>query len=194
MSNPKVVILRSVESPDLKEQLWQIYKQSFASSEVICGQEQRCYTEEKFKAALEDPEYVKYILIIEEENRIIGYMLSTNNLQKASITYMNPGTYQACFPEFADGKINYCTSLAIHKDYSSGANYMELMGSFLVHIFYELQGQLSFDFSHKTMETLPKSLSTTWKRYHRKKGLVMKFDLEYQKVDAQEFGAMIPKK
>lgn len=193
MPNPKVIIARSIEDPTLKDQIWQIYKQSFAGSEVICGQEQRCYTEEKFKAALEDPEYVKYCLIIEEENKIIGYMLSTNNLEKASITYMNPGTYRARFPEFADGRINYCTSLAIHKDHSSGANYVELMGNFLLHIFYELKGQLSFDFSHNTMITLPKSLATIWKRYHKKYGIPIRFELEYQKVDAQEFGALIPK-
>ena len=80
----KITIAQDIDSPEIREKIWKIYEQSFAGKELECAQNQRCYDAQTFEAALTDPEYVKYYLEI--DGKVIAYMLSTNNLEKAKIT------------------------------------------------------------------------------------------------------------
>ena len=184
--NKKITITQNIDSPEIRGQIWKIYEQSFAGKELECAQNQKCYDQTAFLATLSDPDYFKYYLEIDGE--IIAYMLSTNNLEKARITHMNPERYLLLFPEYAPNRINYCTSLAVLAECKDSNAFYEIMSEFLSHIFNTLNGMLAFDFAHETMAKLPKILQLIWKKDKRTG------KLEYTKVGAQEFGAMIPEK
>ena len=191
MEKETVCITWRVDDPANREQLWQIYRRSFSGSETRCAQNQKCYTEETFKAALTDPEYFKYYLV-DDNGRITAYMLSTNNLQKASITYFNPERYTTLFPEFSPDKIYYCTSLAVIPGARSQRYFYRLMSAYLRHILVALKAMHAFDFSHETIPNLPDVLIKIGRHLHKEGVLASEF--EYQKVGAQEFGALVPKK
>ncbi len=185
-NNQGVTITNRIEDENIREQLWKIYENSFAGKEVECVQNQKCYDSNSFLSALLDPDYLKYYL--EADGKIVAYMLSTNNLQKASITYMNPERYHMLFPDYSPDRINYCTSLAVLAEYKESKAFYEIMSKFLNHIFNTLDGMLAFDFAHETMKSLPRVLQLIWKRSGHSKKLV------YKEVGTQEFGALVPQK
>ncbi|MEK7166670.1 MAG: hypothetical protein AAB874_07720 [Patescibacteria group bacterium] len=182
----KITITQNIGSPEIREQIWKNYEQSFAVKELECAQNQKCYDWTTFLATLSDPDYFKYYLEI--DGKVIAYMLSTNNLEKAKITYFNPERYFLLFPEYAPNRINYCTSLAVLAEYKESKAFYEIMSEFLNHIFNTLNGMLAFDFAHETMSKLPKILQLIWKKGKRTG------NLEYIKVGAQEFSGMVLKK
>jgi hypothetical protein len=184
----EIEIVRKISDPLIQKQLWEIYKQSFTGSELRCAQNQKCYSEEDFKEALEDPDYFKYYLT--SDGQIIAYMLSTNNLKKASITYMNPEKYLSQFPKFSPDKIYYCTSLAVLPGKRSQRFFYQLMSVYLENVLVRLKGMHAFDFSHETIPNLPEVLVKMGKKLSVA-NLMPEF--EYVKVGAQEFGALTPK-
>lgn len=186
MENNPITITRRIDDEKIREQIWKIYEDSFAGKELECAQNQRCYNRESFIATLTDPDYFKYY--IEVKGVIVAYMLSTNNLEKASVTYINPERYLMIFPQYAPDRINYCTSLAVLHEYKESKIFYEIMSGFLDHIFNSLNGILTFDFAHETMKKLPKILQLIWKRSGQTK------NLKYIEVGMQEFGALVPEK
>ncbi len=184
----KIEIAKVISDLHIQNQIWQIYSASFQGSEFHCAQNQKCYDEESFKKALMDPEYYKYYS--EVDGRIAAYMLCTNNLQKASITYMNPEKYLATFPEYAPDRIYYFTSLAVSPDSRSQRAFYKLIETGLQHI-NSLNAMFAFDFSHETVFNLAHVFVKISENL-RKKGLMP--EIEYKKVGAQEFGALVPKK
>lgn len=191
MRPQNIYITQKIEDENIRNQIWEIYRQSFAGSELKCAQDQKCYTEETFRNTLTDPEYFKYYLL-SEDGRVMAYMLSTNNLQKASITYFNPERYAVLFPQFSPGRIYYCTSLATVPGQRSSRFFYQLMSVYLRHILVELKSMHAFDFSHETIPNLPDVLMKMGKRLV-KEG-VLDYEFEYCKVGAQEFGALVPVK
>lgn len=189
MSSGNIVITRRIDDALIQNQLWEIYRQSFAGSEIKCAQDQKCYTEEIFRATLSDPEYLKYYLTA-DDGKVMAYMLSTNNLRKASITYFNPERYAELFPQFSPDKIYYCTSLATIPGQRSQRFFYQLMSVYLRHILVELKSMHAFDFSHETIPNLPDVLVKMGRRLV-KEG-VLEYEFEYVKVGAQEFGALAP--
>lgn len=190
MQPATLIIGQNIEEQAVRQALWEIYRRSFAGSEKICAQNQCCYTEETFKAALTDSDYWKFYLLLDSE--VIAYMLSTNNLQKASITYMNPEKYLADFPDYAPNKIYYCTSLAVRQEYRRNPSvFYQIMSGYLRHIFCTLKGMHAFDFSHETIPNLPAVLEKMGRKLTAG-GLLPAFS--YRKVGAQEFGTLVPKK
>lgn len=189
MSTGNVRITQNIEDALIRNQIWEIYRKSFEGQELKCAQNQKCYTEETFRMTLTDPEYYKYY-ILSTEGSVVAYMLSTNNLQKASITYFNPERYAKLFPEFSPDKIYYCTSLATVPGQRSSRFFYQLMSVYLRHILVELKSMHAFDFSHETIPNLPEVLMKMGKRLV-KEG-VLKYEFEYVKIGAQEFGALAP--
>lgn len=186
MNKEVIIITREIESPDIRNQIWEIYKQSFDGSEIRCAQNQKCYDEKSFKNALMDPDYFKYYLEI--NGKIMAYMLATNNLQKASITYMNPERYCAIFREYAPDRIYYFTSLAVAKN-NSLRYFYKLIAEGLKHIAGQ-NGIWAFDFAHETVSNLANAFISIAKKLYRNGQLP--YDLAYIKVGAQEFGALKP--
>lgn len=183
-----IVITEKIESDGIQNQIWEIYKKSFTGTEISCAQNQKCYTEESFKAALTDPDYFKYYLEI--DGKVIAYMLATPNLQKASITYMNPERYCFLFPEYAPDRIFYFTSLAVGEK-NSFRYLFKLITEGLLHIAGK-NGIWAYDFSHETVSNLGSGLIAIAAKLHEQGKFP--YRLVYKKVGAQEFGAMVPEK
>ncbi|MDE2001166.1 MAG: hypothetical protein KGI60_01200 [Patescibacteria group bacterium] len=190
MKNTEIVMTLRIADSALQEQLWKIYEQSFAGKEVECAQNQKCYDRDGFLAALTDRDYVKYYLV--SDGLVAAYMLSTNNLAKASVTYMNPERYAGLFPDFAPDRIYYCTSLAVAPGMRSQRHFYNLMSCYLENVLVMRKGMHAFDFSHETIPNLPAVLIKIGKRLADEGKLRAPFI--YAKVGAQEFGALIPPK
>jgi len=185
-----IKIVGVISDSHTQNALWEIYRQSFQGKELECAQNQKCYDEQSFKAALADPDYYKYYLVHDDE--VVAYMLATNNLQKASITYMNPERYLMLFPEYAPDRIYYCTSLAVKPGKRNSRFFYELMSAYLEHILARLEGMHAFDFSHETIPNLPSVLEKIGAKLVETGKIPTRFT--YQKVGAQEFGALVPQK
>ncbi len=185
-----VIIVSKIDDEEIREQIWKIYEDSFAGKEVECVQNQKCYHRNSFMAALTDPDYLKYYMEI--DGKVVAYMLSTGNLQKASITYMNPERYQHLFPEFLPDRIYYCTSLAVVPGMRSQRYFYRLMSAYLENVLVNLKGMHAFDFSHETIPNLPAVLSKMGEKLFKEGKLPSRF--VYTKVGAQEFGALVPEK
>lgn len=188
MNNSEVVITQRIENTGIQQQIWELYKKSFLGTEIICAQNQKCYDEQTFKEALMDPDYFKYYLEI--EGAVAAYMLATNNLQKASITYMNPERYCDLFKEYAPDRIYYFTSLAVREKVSFRYLF-KLITEGLLHI-DGLKGIWAFDFSHETVNNLGSGLIAIAAKLNDQGKFPYK--LRYVKAGIQEFGAMVPEK
>ncbi|MFA6604030.1 MAG: hypothetical protein WCT10_04315 [Patescibacteria group bacterium] len=110
MSKMTCEMLFSITDVSLQQELWRVYLAAFQPSSELCIQEQLCYSEESFRSALTDPDYVKFVA--KEDGHAIGLHMGTNNLEKARVAYVNPRKLEAQFPEFV-GRIYYFTIFAI---------------------------------------------------------------------------------
>jgi hypothetical protein len=75
--------------------LWDLYRESLRIEEAI--QEQLCFTQDEFNAALVDPDYVKAVMLLDDEPA--AFIMGTNNLEKATDGYINPAFIRKRFPE-----------------------------------------------------------------------------------------------
>lgn len=188
MRPENIRITQRIENSEIRNQIWEIYRKSFDGQEIKCAQNQKCYDQNLFLATLTDPDYFKYYLEI--DGRVIAYMLSTNNLQKASITYFNPERYLMMFPEFAPDRIYYFTSLSVID--KNSFRYLSLIISEGLKHIAEKNGIWAFDFSHETVSNLGRAFIKIADKLHKQGKFP--YALKYVKVGAQEFGAMIPLK
>jgi len=187
MPRANLMVAARIESEDAQNQLWRLYNAVFSGQEKISVQNQKCYTEETFKEALLDEEYIKFLLEI--DGQIVAYMLATNNLQKASVTYMNPERYQVLFPEYAAAdKIYYFTSLGVHPEQQKQKLFYQIISAGFRKI-AELKGMYAFDFSQESVANLAEMFIRVANRLHQE-GLLP--EMKYVKVGAQEFGAIAP--
>ncbi len=90
--------------------LWNTYLEAFGDAGTKCIQDQICYGEETFGAALKDPDYVKFV--VTDGREVCGFILCTCNLEKARIAYVNPARLRAQFPEYGN-RICYYTAIAV---------------------------------------------------------------------------------
>jgi hypothetical protein len=92
------------------EPLWEIYDESLHMSESI--QEQSCYNHNSFISALIDPEYIKGLLVVDDEP--VGLMMGALTLEKATVAYINPAFVRQQFPkEIEEGRFCYITTFFI---------------------------------------------------------------------------------
>ena len=106
-----VETLFTIADAELVRRLWASYLEAHAISEEVCIQEQRCFTEETFAAAMADQEYVKFVLFADDAP--VGMIGGTNNLEKARVAYVNPKRLVAAHPPAADGKLWYMPLLFV---------------------------------------------------------------------------------
>lgn len=103
---------RVVTDRSLMEGLWKIYTEAFEASKTSAAQDQLCYNRETFLVTMDDDDYWKFVLLA--DGSPVGFALATNNLVKASVTYVNPGRLRAVEPEFcAQELVYYFTAIAI---------------------------------------------------------------------------------
>ncbi|MBI4992257.1 MAG: hypothetical protein HZB99_03495 [Candidatus Harrisonbacteria bacterium] len=187
MARAELIITSKINNGGIRKKLWDLYNAVFAGQEKISVQNQKCYTEETFQAALLDEEYIKFYLILDDE--VVAYMLATNNLQKAAVTYMNPERYRELFPEYAAAnKIYYFTSLGVHPEQQKQKLFYQIISAGFRRI-AELRGMYAFDFSQESVANLAGMFIRIAHRLHQE-GLLP--EMKYVKVGAQEFGAIAP--
>ncbi len=86
------------------EILWDLYKASLTIDEAI--QDQQCFDRDGFVSALNDSDYVKAVMTV--NSNPAAFIMGTNNLEKASVGYINPSFVQKRFPDAArEGRFFY---------------------------------------------------------------------------------------
>jgi len=146
----KVECFEKIESFLEKKILWDLYNISFGD-DIICAQDQMCYDEDFFTKALDDPDYLKFILY--QYNSPVGIALMTNNLVKARIAYCNDKFLINKYTEYAkDKKIYYITCLCVDKKHKGEVRYILFnMCKFI----YLNQAIVVFDYSNNKNSSLP---------------------------------------
>lgn len=167
MTNFACTVEHDVADAVVRGKLWSIYAQAFAKAKDECIQDQSCYSPELFETVLRDSDYVKFILWGEGEP--IGLTLSTNNLEKARIAYVNPRRFERDFPAYV-GRIYYFTVLAIAPGKQNCGGMAPILEE--VAAFIEKQGALiAFDCSSETNSDLPALFQKGLEIGQRKRGL-----------------------
>lgn len=140
-----VQTLFAIEDVELIRVLWEGYLEAHAVSEEICIQEQRCFTEESFIAAMQDPEYVKFVLFV--DGVPVGMIGGTNNLEKARVAYVNPKRLIAAHPLAAEGKLWYMPLLFV-RDAWQGSGATRPMFAAMTRFFLERGAAFASDFAY----------------------------------------------
>jgi hypothetical protein len=92
------------------ETLWELYEESLHMEDAI--QQQSCYSRDTFIEALKDRDYNKTVLVIDGVPH--GLLLATDDLDKASVTYINPDFIRRRFPAAVEERrFWYITSVFI---------------------------------------------------------------------------------
>lgn len=90
--------------------LWDKYMESFGFLDTY--QDQVCYHRESFLEALRDPGYLKFVVL--EDGAPRGLALATNDLEKASVAYINPAYIRKRFPrQVEEGKFYYVSAIYV---------------------------------------------------------------------------------
>lgn len=106
------------------ETLWELYDESLHMEDAV--QEQSCYTRDTFFTAMSDPDYSKTVLTI--DGIPSGLVLATNNLEKASVTYINPAYIRRRFPvEVEENRFWYITSIFVSPEVRN-LGFIKLLG------------------------------------------------------------------
>ncbi|MDI6873058.1 MAG: GNAT family N-acetyltransferase [Actinomycetota bacterium] len=90
--------------------LWEKYRESFGFLDTY--QDQVCYDRESFLEALRDPRYLKFVVL--EDGAPRGLALATNDLERASVAYINPEYIRKRFPrQVEEGRFYYVTTIYV---------------------------------------------------------------------------------
>ncbi len=131
-----------------------VYFKTFSDSYKTCAQIQTCYTPLKLFLAFFDKEYFKVVVFW--DGQPIGFCLLTNNLEKASITYMDPRYYRHKYSEYtAAGKLYYVTAICVLPEMQKDGHGLELLAS-VISFIDKGESMVAFDFSHSKNKNLPK--------------------------------------
>lgn len=149
--NVRCEMRTSIDDPAVREALWRVYLDAFATAEEVCIQEQLCYSEETFMAAMLDPAYLKFVVY--EDDDPVGLLLCTNDLEKARVAYVNPRRLLRDYPD-REGRIYYYTAIAVRPG-SQGRRcagaLIEAVGKHMD----DVDGLSAFDFSNEKNGALP---------------------------------------
>jgi hypothetical protein len=93
-----------------REELWNIYESSMHIEDAV--QEQSCYTRDAFMEAMNDEDYWKVIMLVNDVP--MGMIIATNNLEKMKVAYVNPDFIKKRFKkEVEEGRFWYITCLCV---------------------------------------------------------------------------------
>ena len=179
-----VSLRKKINSQSRRYRLWLLYKHCYESKNEVAAQDQTCYNYQDFVKALQDKEYLKFVLI-NEENKSIGLILATENLKKAEVAYIN----RACYEERLETRpqnegILYTTFLGIDPECQSLANLNKLIGA-MVRYCFSNNLHAGLDYS-ETVSNLPKFIQRIADKLYRE-GEVER-SATYKELDVQRFG------
>ncbi len=153
----RIVLSARLTDPALAARLWHVYRESFRKAAVASVQDQMCYTEASLAAALADEDYMKFVAYDGEE--AVGLGLVTDDMEKASVTYVNPRFLAAAFPEeYAAKSLYYFTAIAVLPEHQGGGLFMGMMAAEMTAYIDARGGTVLFDHSLETSPKLPQAL------------------------------------
>lgn len=93
-----------------EDYLWDKYRESFAFLDTY--QDQTCYDRDSFIEALRDPLYLKFVVL--EDGNPRGLALATNDLERASVAYINPAFVRKRYPrQVEENRFYYVTTIYV---------------------------------------------------------------------------------
>lgn len=153
MAEATCAVQTTVEDASLKDELWNIYRAAFGGAETGCIQDQLCYSETTFKAALDDPGYRKIVAMT--DGTPVGFILCTNDLERARVAYANPKRFEVLYPtEYSEGRICYYTAIAVRPD-KQGRRAATALVQTAGEIMDRERNLIAFDFSTEKNPGLP---------------------------------------
>ncbi len=81
-------VIRRVIDSETIDLFYNAYLDAFRNQEIECGQNQICFSRESFHDAMGDEDWIKFIVF--HEKQPVGLGITTCNMDKARISYMNP--------------------------------------------------------------------------------------------------------
>jgi len=148
-------IIISSKITKVKDQkfMWAMYKSCFEKL-VNCAQLQMCYNKDVFFSALENNKLLK--CVVSFNKKIIGFSIFTNDLEEASIAYINPLFYKDRYPKLVkDNKIYYVTVICISDFFSSNILVVKTLLKNMINFIISKKAIVAFDVSENKNFLLP---------------------------------------
>lgn len=181
-------ILFSVDSEDLREQIWREYKIAHLPLREITGQDQECFTKEQFMDMLMDEDYVKFL--VWADNDLIGVGAMSPNLEKAARqAYANPIKIRKSLPEYDKENIFYFNVMFVPAKHQMSVAFVALISEMVQYV-YDREGVAVFDYSHNAYEWLPESIAFVCKILRDGAHRVTGKTVELVEIDRQVFVAL----
>ncbi|MFA5929002.1 MAG: hypothetical protein WC838_06880 [Candidatus Margulisiibacteriota bacterium] len=160
------------------EVMWKLYQDSFGKLKE-CAQLQMCYSKAQLKEALADEQVTKFILF-KERSEVVGFSLITNNLELATVAYMNPSFYEDRYPNFAlKHRLYYVTTICIAPELSSSIMPIKVLLKRMIEYVTKRKAMVAFDVSENKNILLPLVI--------KKVGQEMGKPITHQECDSQVY-------
>jgi len=130
---------------------WKIYTDCFSGQELTCVQNQVCFNKDNFIQAMKDKEWIKFMLY--SDDTLIGLSVTTKNLEKGRIGYINPEFLITKYPKYV-GKIYYTLIICVMPSYKKTKGILWLITNLLNHITND-GGMVFCDFNYNKNRHLP---------------------------------------
>jgi hypothetical protein len=182
----EAIVDKVIQDSTLQEKCWRLYKAAFLGSNVLCSQNQSCFSHESFLEAMLDPDYLKFYLM--EKEIVVALSLVTGNMEKARIAYINPEKLVRLFPnEYQGNLLFYIVFIGVDPALQHTGRVVPLIEKMLEYRENDFpDAVVGFDFSHATNKELPRMLGTV---HHsmQERGKVQR-EFTYETLDFQEYG------
>ncbi len=184
--NIRTVLSFRIDDPVMAARLWHIYTEAFGKASTESVQDQMCYTQATLAAALADEGYAKFVVYRDEE--AIGFGLVTDDMAKASVTYVNPGYLAAKFPdEYAAKRLHYFTAIAVLPELQGSGSFFMSMAAEMTAYIDTRGGVVLFDHSMETSPKLPAMLQRAIQAAQELRDLGTRGTV-YQELGGQRYG------
>ena len=178
----KEKVSRAIEitDPVFVAEVWETYVNSFSDADRHCAQDQICYDRAAMTQALGDPDYQKFMLMVED--RVIGICLLTNNLTKARIAYCNDRFLRIKFPKYVQaGRLWYVTAICVLPEAQQKGYGVELLRS-VCQFIYDTKSMVAYDYSNNKNPWLTGLI--------QKVGASMGWDVQERPLDKQVYTSL----
>lgn len=161
---------RRIDDPQVRESLWRIYTEAFGASTSRSVQDQICYDERSFEEALTDDFYLKFYVSI--DGTPSGFVLATNDLERAAVAYINPDFFRAREPDACrEGRLYYFTAIAIDPKHQKDKGLFFLLIEDITKFIDGVGGIVAFDSSDETGTFIPDMIERATLAAQAKNGL-----------------------
>jgi len=141
-------IKEQIDDDAFAKKLYEIYLKAFERSKYINVQDQICFDLSSFKEALNNIDYVKYLIYF--KGKIIGFSIATKDIENCQIAYAQPEFFRRKYPNYCEKKLCwYVPAIVILPDKQSNYAGLFLLQTMVKHA-YENKAIINFDFAGST--------------------------------------------